>query len=127
MEQSHYWGFEKHPDLFVAGVQIELPRAGVVPERGHFVVNEDFDLSEVPYTFDFAIADRCFRQLSLNSIARCFASVIRKLSPDGRFYVSWPEVVGEATPCRDALAGRQRHLAGPRAVPLQLRDAGGDR
>jgi ABC-type polysaccharide/polyol phosphate transport system ATPase subunit len=96
MEQSHYWGFEKHVDLFVAGVQIELPRAGVVPERGHFVVNEDFDLSEVPYTFDFAIAASLIRQLSLNGVARCFASVIRKLSPDGRFFLSWPDVPGDA-------------------------------
>jgi ABC-type polysaccharide/polyol phosphate transport system ATPase subunit len=102
MEQSHYWGFERHVDLYVAGVQIELPRAGVVPERGHFVVNEDFDLSEVPYTFDVAIAGSLVRQLSLNAIARCFASVVRKLSPGGRFYVSWPDVPGD-----DALSPKQ--------------------
>ncbi|MEX2663881.1 MAG: ABC transporter ATP-binding protein, partial [Vicinamibacterales bacterium] len=49
MEQSHYWGFEKNIELFNAGVQIELPRLGVRPERGHFIVNDDFDLSLSPH------------------------------------------------------------------------------
>ena len=91
MEQSRYWGFEKNVELFVAGVQIELPRAGVRPERGHFVVNDDFDLASVPHTFDMAIASSLLRRLPLNGIARCFASVIRKLSPGGTFYVAWAE------------------------------------
>lgn len=91
MEQSHYWGFEKNIELFTAGVQIELPRAGVRPELGHFVVNDDFNLSDVPHRFELAIASSLLRRLPLNSIARCFASVVRTLSSDGRFYVSWPE------------------------------------
>jgi hypothetical protein len=96
MEQSHYWGFEKNAELFVASVQIELPRAGIKPERGHFVVNDDFDLSGVPHQFEFAIASALVRRLSLNTIARAFASVIHTLTPEGRFYVSWPEVSGHA-------------------------------
>jgi SAM-dependent methyltransferase len=98
MEQSHYWGFEKNAELFVAGVQIELPRAGVDPRRGHFVVNDDVDLSSVPHLFDFAIASAQVRRLSLNSIAQAFASVIRQLAPGGRFYVSWPEADAASVP-----------------------------
>ena len=91
MEQSHYWGFEKNVELFVAGVQIELPRAGVRPERGHFVVNDEFDLSDVPHDFDMAIASSLLRRLPLNGVARCFASVIRKLATGGTFVVAWAE------------------------------------
>lgn len=91
MEQSHYWGFEKNVELFVAGVQIELPRAGVRPERGHFVVNDEFDLSDVPHEFDMAIASSLLRRLPLNGVARCFASVIRKLTTGGTFVVAWAE------------------------------------
>jgi SAM-dependent methyltransferase len=98
MEQSHYWGFEKNAELFVAGMQIEIPRAGVDPRRGHFVVNDAVDLSEVPHRFDFAIASAQVRRLSLNSIAQTFASVIRQLSPAGRFYVSWPEADAASVP-----------------------------
>jgi ABC-type polysaccharide/polyol phosphate transport system ATPase subunit/SAM-dependent methyltransferase len=95
MEQSHYWGFDRNVELFVAGVQVELPRVGVRPEWGHFVLNDEFELSEIPCTFDLAISSLFLRRLSLNSIARCFASVIRKLSPAGRFYVTWTDVSDE--------------------------------
>ena len=127
MEQSHYWGFERNIELFVAGVQIELPRAGVRPELGHFVVNDDFDLSEVPHPFDFAFASLFLRRLSLNSIARCFASV----SPQA---FAWWTLLRNLDQrrrgrrlFRETLAGRQHHLAGSRAVSLHFRDAGGNR
>ena len=91
-------GFEKNMELFVAGMQIEIPRAGVDPRRGHFVVNDEVDLTEVPHQFDFAIASAQVRRLSLNAVARTFASVIRKLAPGGRFYVSWPEADAASLP-----------------------------
>jgi ABC-type polysaccharide/polyol phosphate transport system ATPase subunit/SAM-dependent methyltransferase len=91
MEQSHYWGFEKNVDLFVAGVQIELPRLGVRPERGHFILNDDFDLSESPHAYDLALASSLVRRLTLNSIARCIAAVVKKLGPGGRFFLTWPD------------------------------------
>ncbi len=75
--RSHYWGFEKNIELFIAGAQIELPRAGVPAELGHFIVNDDFDLSDAPHPFDLAIASSLFRRLSLNSIAALLAGVVR--------------------------------------------------
>ena len=65
-------------ELFIAGVQIELPRAGVAPELGHFIVNDDFDLSGAPHAFDLAIASWLLRRLSLNSIARMHGGVVRR-------------------------------------------------
>jgi SAM-dependent methyltransferase len=91
MQQSHYWGFEKNMELYLAGSQIELPRAGVQVDLGHFIVNDDFDLSSALFPFDLAIASSFFRRLPLNSIARCLAAVIKKLAPGGRFYVTWPD------------------------------------
>ncbi len=105
MVQSHYWGFEQNLELYLGGAQSELPKAGVSPERGHFVVNEEFDLSDVPHTFDFAIASALLRRLPLGMVARCFASVIRKLSPDGRFYVTWAEPGPEAFEPREQSDG----------------------
>jgi ABC-type polysaccharide/polyol phosphate transport system ATPase subunit len=89
LHQSHYWGFEKDLELYIAGVQIELPRAGVPAELGHFLVNDNFDFSEAPQPFDFAIASALFRRLSLNAVARCIAAVVKKLMPDGRFFATW--------------------------------------
>src|SRR5829696_2625143 len=128
MEQSHYWGFEKNAELFVAGVQIELPRAQVTPQRGHFIVNDDFDLSSVPHAFDFAIASALIRRLSLNTIARAFTAVIRKLAPGGRFYVTWPEApAGAPPPDREPyhysfdMLARIAEVSGGRAEYLQDR------
>ena len=125
MDQSHYWGFEKNAELFVAGVQIELPRAGVKAERGHFLVNDDFDLSTAPHAFDLAIASAQVRRWSLNTVARAFAAVIRALAPGGRFYVSWPEaepgsVPGDREPYAYSfeLLARIAELAGGRAERL---------
>ena len=90
MEPRHYWGFERNMELYVAGVQIELPRAGVSAELGHFLSNDDFDLSQAP-PFDVAIASSLFRRLPLNSVARAIANVVRALKPDGRFFATWTD------------------------------------
>jgi len=97
MEPSHYWGFEKNIELFIAGSQIELPRAGLRAELGHFIVNDDFDLSDSPNPFDLAIASSLFRRLTLNSVARAIAAVVRKLAPGGRFYATWPDSPAQAS------------------------------
>lgn len=91
MDLHRYWGFERNRELFDTGIIIELPRAGVPPERGHFVVNDDFDLSGVPHRFDLAIASAQARHLSLNRIARMIAAVVRRLAPGGRFIFTWPD------------------------------------
>jgi ABC-type polysaccharide/polyol phosphate transport system ATPase subunit/SAM-dependent methyltransferase len=91
MDQHCYWGYEKDRRLFEAGVQIELVRADVRPERGHLIVNEWFDLSESPHQFAFAIANGFWSRLSLNAVARCVASVLKKLEPGGRFFATWFE------------------------------------
>jgi ABC-type polysaccharide/polyol phosphate transport system ATPase subunit/SAM-dependent methyltransferase len=91
MQPSHYWGFEKNIELFIAGSQIELPRAGVRAELGHFIINDDFNLAQATQPFDMAIASSLVRRLPLNSVARAMASVIRSLADGGKFYVTWPE------------------------------------
>jgi ABC-2 type transport system ATP-binding protein len=91
MDQSHYWGYERNRELFDAGVTIELPGAGVRAERGHFVVNDDFDFSGVPHRFSLGIASAQVRHLPLNRIARLIASVVRHLAPGGRFILTWPD------------------------------------
>ncbi len=89
MDEHRYWGYEKDRRLFEAGVAIELVRANVRPERGHMIVNDWFDLSESPHLFTFAIANGFWSRLPINSIARCVASVLKKLEPGGRFYATW--------------------------------------
>jgi energy-coupling factor transporter ATP-binding protein EcfA2 len=91
MDPSHYWGYEPERSLFEAGVQIELARAAVDPTRGHFVVNDTCDLSEIPYTFRRALANSSFNRMDAALVGHCIAAVTRKLTPDGEFFVSWLE------------------------------------
>ena len=104
MEPSHYWGFEKNIELFIAGSQIELPRAGVRAELGHFIVNDDFDFSEAPHRFDLAIASSLFRRLPLNSVARAIAGGRARARP-GRTVL---RDLGPTEPGRDQTSSRSR-------------------
>jgi ABC-type polysaccharide/polyol phosphate transport system ATPase subunit/SAM-dependent methyltransferase len=91
LEESHYWGVERNRALLEAGIEIELARAGIAPERGRFLVAETFDLSEIPGPFDLALASSGFARWPFNDVARCIASVVRRLKPSGRFYAAWFE------------------------------------
>lgn len=91
LEEQHYWGLERNASLLEAGIGIEFRRAGVIPERCRCVINDSFDLSEIPCEFDVAIANSLFAYVPFNKVARCIASVVRKLKPSGRFYATWFE------------------------------------
>jgi len=50
-----------------------------------------FGLTGETELFDVAIADSVFPFRAFNTVARCIASVVRKLQPTGRFYATWFE------------------------------------
>jgi hypothetical protein len=77
--------FDVSRELFDAGVIVELTRAGVPANRGHFIVNTRFDLSESPHTFDWAIAHSLVDRLEPNQLGPCIAGVLGKLAPGGAF------------------------------------------
>ena len=64
-------------------------------EDHHFVRLVDdaalFGLGEETGPFDLVVANSLFPSRSFNSIARCIASVVRRLGPNGRFYATWFE------------------------------------
>jgi ABC-type polysaccharide/polyol phosphate transport system ATPase subunit len=88
MDQSHYWGYERHKTLFAAGT-VELARAGVEETRGHFIFNDRFDFSSIPVQFDFVLAGSLFVRLPLNQIAHCIAASLKMLKPGGTLFATW--------------------------------------
>ena len=50
-----------------------------------------FALGDETEPFDLAVADSLFPFRPFNTVARCIASVVRKLTPNGRFYATWFE------------------------------------
>ncbi len=109
MERAHYWGLDFDRELYDAGVIVELSAVGVPPERGHFIIGDDFDLSECPYRFDFAMSHSFLQRLPPAQIAPCLAAVVGHLKPGGRFYVAvgQPGAADEEPP----MAGVVRQIA----------------
>jgi len=89
-EAGRYIGLEANEDLVRAGAEIELPRVGVNPQSVRVVVADRFNLTGLPQV-DFAVAQSAFVHLSLNAIAQCIATVVRKLAPGGRFFAAYFE------------------------------------
>jgi energy-coupling factor transporter ATP-binding protein EcfA2 len=88
---GHYLGVERNIALLNAGRGVELPRLGVSPERGHYLISATFDLPEAVGLFDVALASSLFPYMPFNTVARCIVSVVRKLRLGGRFYATWFE------------------------------------
>jgi ABC-type polysaccharide/polyol phosphate transport system ATPase subunit/SAM-dependent methyltransferase len=88
LEHGRYIGLESNDDLVRAGAEIELPRVGIDPQSVRVVITDRFDLTGLPQV-DFAVAQSAFTQMSLNGVAQCIATVVRKLAPGGRFYASY--------------------------------------
>ncbi len=91
MDQSHFWGFDVDLALYETGVHIESVRASVDITRGHFIINDQFDLSESPHTYDCALSNSFFRRLDAAGVAACIAATVKKLKRGGRYFVSWLE------------------------------------
>jgi ABC-type polysaccharide/polyol phosphate transport system ATPase subunit/SAM-dependent methyltransferase len=90
LNDGHYLGVESNRALLERGWGIELPRRGVDHRRGHYLIDETFDLREVHAAyFDYACATSLFPFVPFNGIARCIASVVQKLRPSGKFYATW--------------------------------------
>ena len=90
LDGGHYLGVENNRALLERGWGIELPRQGVDHRRGHYLIDETFDFSEVHASyFDYACATSLFPFVPFNGVARSIASVVQKLKPSGTFYATW--------------------------------------
>jgi ABC-type polysaccharide/polyol phosphate transport system ATPase subunit len=118
LDQARYWGVDTDRTLFEAGVRFELGRAGVVADRGHFLINQQFDLSDCPYGFSLALAHSLARRLPVDEFGRAVASAVGHLAPGGRLFVAVPR---EA----HAHVASLERLASTMGVPLESIDHAG--
>ncbi len=100
---SRYWGVDFDRTLYEAGVRVELAQAGVLSDRGHFIVNDDFDLSGCTYAFDLALAHSLAHRVGAERFGRALSAAIGHLTEHGRLFVAVP-------------AGFEAHLAAVRAA-----------
>jgi len=95
LDNSNYYGMDKHQWLLDAALEAELPQAGLAGKDVNLLCRDDFDFSAFGMEFDYAIAQSVFTHLTWNSILRCLMNVERVLKKDGKFYATFFDVKKE--------------------------------
>jgi SAM-dependent methyltransferase len=93
LEPGRYYGIDKDAELIRAGVQIELPRAGLAErlDADHLIVTDTFDASRFGVAFDVAWAQSLFTHLPAPEIRRCLEQTSSCVRAAGRFYATFFE------------------------------------
>lgn len=91
LEPGHYYGFDRNGENLEAGRTVELPRYGLVDKQPVLEVIDDFDVSRLNQSFDFALAQSVFTHISLEAIDLCLRNVEPALASGGRFYATYNE------------------------------------
>lgn len=97
LEDGHYYGIDRAQWLLDAGTQVEMPRAGIAPDRTvNLICRDDFDVTEFGVQFDYAIAQSVYTHLPWNAILRSLVNVQKVLKPDGTFFATFFEAESPA-------------------------------
>jgi SAM-dependent methyltransferase len=93
LEPGRYYGIDKDADLVRAGVEIELPRAGLAGrlDADHLLVTDAFEGARFGVSFDVAWAQSLFTHLRAPDIRRCLEQTARCVRPGGRFFATFFE------------------------------------
>ncbi len=88
-----YYGVDKEADLITAFREVEAPRFKVSPGKLNLFAINDFDLSVLPKgkLFDMAMAHSIVTHLTLKDSLRLVRVVMKRMKPNGSFYVTFHE------------------------------------
>jgi len=93
LQAGRYYGIDKDAELIRAGLEIELPRAGLADrvDADHLIVTDSFDASRFGVAFDIAWAQSVFTHLPAPDIRRCLEQTARCVRAGGRFFATFFE------------------------------------
>ena len=91
LEPGRYYGIDKDAELIRAGLEIEIPRAGLAGRLSpdHLAVTDAFDGARFGVAFDVAWAQSVFTHLRAPEILRCLEQTARCVRSGGRFFASF--------------------------------------
>lgn len=93
LEPGHYFGIDVNSSLLRAGLEHELPQAGLdgrLPAE-NLRATERFEC-DFGVSFDFALAQSLFTHLPLNHIRLCLYRLAQVMQPGGRLYATFFEI-----------------------------------
>ena len=90
LDPDRYVGFDINPERIEAG-RTDLTKEGLSGKNAVLRCVDDFDISDLGRTFDYAIAQSVFTHLPLNPIIRSLVKVRDVLAPTGRFFATFFE------------------------------------
>lgn len=93
LEPAHYFGIDVNASLLRAGLEHEIPQAGLsdrLPAE-HLHATDRFEC-DFGVSFDFALAVSLFTHLPLNHIRLCLYRLANVMQPGGRFFASFFEM-----------------------------------
>lgn len=100
LERGRYYGIDVNASLIRAGLEQELPRAGLAGHLtpDHLLVNDAFEGWRFGVPFDYALAQSVFTHLPAADIGSALREMARCVRPGGRFYATFFEATGTAAP-----------------------------
>jgi SAM-dependent methyltransferase len=100
LEPGRYYGIDANASLIRAGLEQELPRAGLEGRLAadHLLVNNAFECARFGVTFDYALAQSVFTHLPVAQIGGALRELAACVRPGGRFYATFFEARGATVP-----------------------------
>ena len=102
LEPGRYYGMDVNASLIKAGLERELPLAGLdsrVPPD-HLLVNGAFEGWRFGVAFDYALAQSVFTHIPMAAVAGALRELSRCVRPGGRLYATFFECEEEEVPER---------------------------
>jgi SAM-dependent methyltransferase len=92
LEPDRYFGIDKHIELLIYGVALELGIDAFRARRPRFLVTDTFEFGKLGAKADFAIAQSLFTHLNIGDISRCLTAFRPAAAAGCRFFATFFEV-----------------------------------
>ena len=113
LDQDRYIGIDKHIELVIYGVALELGINVFREKRPRFLITDAFEFERAGTRANFAIAQSLFTHLNAKDISRCLFAMKSASAPDCRFFATFFEGnTGHANPERSHSHGHFQYTRG---------------
>jgi SAM-dependent methyltransferase len=101
LDAGGYYGIDCNPSLLEAGLQVELPRAGLAGRLAadHLACNGDYDARSFATSFDHVLAQSLWSHLPWVEVRRCLGNLAASVRTGGRLAATFfPAPAGAEPP-----------------------------